>query len=187
VHSKTALRYVNVARFRGPHLLAPSDLSVVPPCQPRCVKSHLDPQEEESHHCHVSSALFSMARYALIALLCAVPALGLELTMRVSNGDFFIQHKAVVSSLDGGDSTLGEPLNVRRSLVAVYIMGDRSIRYSSLATAPSRCLRMTAFLILQGYLDCGSMDNSVACRPLTGHVVRQNALAITSVVPRPCI
>ncbi len=69
-----------------------------------------------------------MARCALVALLCAVPALGLGLRKRVSSGDFFIQHKAVVSSLDGGDSTLGEPLNVRRSLVAVYIMGDGSIR-----------------------------------------------------------
>lgn len=56
-----------------------------------------------------------MPRYALVALLCAVPTLVLGLTKRVSNGDFFDPAQGGGSWLDSGDGTSGEPLNVRRS------------------------------------------------------------------------
>lgn len=56
-----------------------------------------------------------MARYALIALLCAVPVLGLGLPKRFSNGDFVDPAQGGGSWLDSGDGTLGEPLNVRHS------------------------------------------------------------------------
>ena len=57
-----------------------------------------------------------MTRYTLVALLCAIPALGLGLTKRVSNGDFFDPAQGGGSWLDSGNGTLGEPLNVRRPL-----------------------------------------------------------------------
>jgi hypothetical protein len=59
--------------------------------------------------------LFSMARFALVALLFIRATLGLVLSKRISDGDFFDPAQGGGSWLDSGDGTSGEPLNVRRS------------------------------------------------------------------------
>jgi hypothetical protein len=65
-----------------------------------------------------------MARFALLVLFFvhAVLASGVSLWERVYDEDFFNVTEGGGSWLDSGDGTLGEPLNVKRSSVAVPIM-----------------------------------------------------------------
>jgi hypothetical protein len=70
----------------------------------------------------VSYMLSFMARFALLVLFFVHAVLGISLWERVSDGDFFNVTEGGGSWLDSGDGTLGEPLNVKRSSVAVPIM-----------------------------------------------------------------
>jgi hypothetical protein len=64
--------------------------------------------------------MFSITRFGLVALFGLVPSLyvhatlGLGISKRNSDGDFFDPAQNGGSWLDSGDGTSGEPLNVRR-------------------------------------------------------------------------
>jgi hypothetical protein len=60
-----------------------------------------------------------MARFALPVLFFVHAVLGVSLWERVSDRDFFNVTEGGGSWLDSGNGTLGEPLNVKRSSVAV--------------------------------------------------------------------